>query len=184
MSALVIVGASVFLWLLLGVLPERRAERFGRRLAGIPKLGHAASEFWQAIWMYRRRGRSIAAALLLSLLGHSGFVLSFYFAAQIFQGPADEAQIPTLVEHFLLVPIGMTIQALPLAPGGMGVGEYAYGRLYEIVGKSAAAGVLGSLAQRIITWALGLVGYIIYLRMRPVLRQLEEKPGLVAADVQ
>src|SRR5262249_13871104 len=48
-----IVVVSFVLWMLLGLLPDHRAERFAGRLAGLPRVGHAAAEFWRAVWMYR-----------------------------------------------------------------------------------------------------------------------------------
>jgi len=170
-SAWLIVGMTVAVWLLLGVLPEWRAQRFARRLEWLPKIGHSLAEFWRAIWMYRCRGKSILIGLLLALLGHTGFVLTFYFAAQTFQQPGEMPDMPTLVEHYLIVPVGMAIESLFPAPGGVGGGEYGFGMLYVLLGKPEANGVLGALARRAITWFLGFCGYLVYLRMRPFIRE-------------
>jgi uncharacterized protein (TIRG00374 family) len=168
-----IVAVSLVVWLLLGFLPQYRADRFAGRLEKIPKLGHSAAEFWRAVWMYRCRSGSVALALALSLVGHVGFVSTFYFSALALQ-PADE--IPSAEVHFLIVPIGMAIQAGFPAPGGVGGGEYAFGYLYSLVGYPMANGVLASLVQRMITWGLGLVGYLVYLRMRPALQNVRVEP--------
>ena len=170
-AALACFVASLAFWFLLGFLPNRRAERFAGRLTRIPKVGHSLAEFWRAVWMYRCRGRRVALAMLLAMIGHVGFVLTFYFSA-LTLNPPD--QIPTLAEHFLLVPVGMAIQAGFPAPGGVGGGEIGYGELYWRVGYDFDRGVLGSLVQRVISWILGLAGYLIYLRMRPALRPVIE----------
>ena len=68
------------------------------------------------------------------------------------------------------MPIGLVIQAAPFFPGGAGIGELGFGLLYEWLGCSEASGVLGSLVQRVINWTLGLLGYMMYLRMRAALR--------------
>jgi uncharacterized membrane protein YbhN (UPF0104 family) len=60
----------------------------------------------------------------------------------------------------------MTIQALPLVPGGIGIGEIGFGKLYEMVGQPGVKGVAGSLTQRLIICVIALVGYLVYLRMR------------------
>ncbi len=159
-----LVAATVLVWLLLGVLPQRRADRFGRRLEGIPRIGHSAAEFWRAVWMYRRKSGSIVLALGLSLIGHVGFVLTFYFAAQTLYPPRD---IPTLNQHFLVIPIGMAVEAGIPTPGGLGGGEALYTGLYEMMGKVPNAGLAGSLMKRMIYWAVAFVGYLVYLRMRP-----------------
>ena len=132
--------------------------------------------------MYRNKEASIIQALLLSLVGHVGFVLTFYFSSlTVFS--AD--QIPSLSTHFLIVPIGMAIQAGFPAPGGVGGGEYAFGALYKLVEYPESSGVLAALVQRVITWVVALGGYVVYVRMRPSLPQAtseEEGPVLEAAD--
>jgi len=181
-GSVVICLASAAVWVLLGFLPEWRAQRFAGRLTKIPKVGQSAAEFWRAIWMYRRKEASIIQALLLSLVGHVAFVLTYYFSAlAVFS--AD--QIPSLSTQFLIVPIGMTIQAGFPAPGGVGGGEYAFGALYKLVNYPEVNGVLGALVQRVITWAVALGGFVVYLRMRPSLPQArveQESPILEEAD--
>jgi glycosyltransferase 2 family protein len=174
LSALGIVGASVIGWLVLGFLPERRAERFAARLSVLPKVGHAAAEFWRAVWMYRCRKKTIALALVLSWIGHVGFVLTFYFCVLTLWDASQK--IPTFSEHFLLVPIGLVIQAAPLFPGGAGIGELGFGGLYALLGCPAALGVLGSLVYRVVNWILGGLGYVVFLRMRPTLKTDEPNP--------
>ncbi len=164
-SMLGLVALTVVLWGVLTFLPERRGEKFAWRLSHIPRVGGAAAEFWRSIWMYRDHQLTVAAALLLAMIGHVGWVLTFYFAAQTFVAPADLAQIPTLTEHFLIVPFGMTGQAFVPTPGGVGGGEAVYGVLYGMVGKNPENGIVGSLAQRVITWGAAILGYLVYLRM-------------------
>jgi uncharacterized protein (TIRG00374 family) len=167
-----LVAFTSLLWLILVILPRRRARRFAVRLHAIPKVGHSAAEFWRAIWMYRNQWRSLAAALLMSLVSHCGFVLTYYFAARSFLAPDELWQIPSLTEHFLIVPVGMAVQGGVPIPGGIGVGEAAFGKLYGMVAKPdfirlfVENGVFMSLTYRVITWVWGFLGYLIYLRMR------------------
>lgn len=173
-TATTIIAITLGLWGVLLILPQRRADIFAGRLTRIPKVGHSLAEFWRAIWMYRMKRFDLLLALLISIVSHLCFVFAFYFAAQVFQAPGEKPEIPTLTEHFLLVPIGTAIQALFPAPGGVGGSEYGFGKLYALVGCPEANGVLASLAQRVIVWGLSLIGYVVYLRMRPALRQVRE----------
>jgi hypothetical protein len=175
LAAAMALGSVVF-WVLLGVLPTRHAEALAGRLERVPKVGTSLAELWRAVWMYRCRGRSVGLALGLAMVGHVGFVLTFYFAA-VSLNPGDA--VPSLGAHFLLVPVGMAIKAGVPTPGGVGGGEAGFGWLYslgltgELAKRAAAAGVLAALAERAIEWTLALVGYLVYLRMRPELGQPE-----------
>jgi uncharacterized protein (TIRG00374 family) len=175
-SAGIIGVVSVAVWLLLGLLPQHRAERFATRLEGVPKAGGSLAELWRAVWMYRCRQSSVLVCMLISFVGFVGFVLTFYFSALTLWDPSDAAQkIPTAAQHFLIVPIGLVINALPLFPGGAGIGELGFGALYGWLGAAVASGVLASLVQRVLTWVLGLFSYLVYLRMK---RQLPARsPG-------
>jgi glycosyltransferase 2 family protein len=165
-AAWVITGGSVVVWVLLGFLPQRRADKFAGRLTRLPKVGHAAAEFWRAVWMYRCRQGSVYLALLLTWLGQIGFVLGFYFSAMTLYDPAS-GSIPTVPEHFLLVPVGLIIQAIPLFPGGAGIGEAGFGGLYAWFGSAAAIAVLGSLMMRMVIWVIALGGFVVAQRMQP-----------------
>jgi uncharacterized protein (TIRG00374 family) len=165
--AAVTVVASLGVWVLMGFLPQRRAEKFAARLTAIPKVGHSAAEFWRALWMYRIRPRCVFGVLALSWVGQVGFVFVYYFSVRTLWDPAM-GPIPGVAEHFLLVPIGLVIQAVPLFPGGTGIGEAGFGGLYALFGCAAAVAVLGSLVQRIINWGLGVVAYVVSLRMKAV----------------
>jgi uncharacterized protein (TIRG00374 family) len=163
--AVAIVVSTTLVWQLLGLLPDARAQRFAGRLERLPKVGGSAAELWRAVWMYRCRPNAVYSVLAISLAGHVGFVLLYYFSMRTLWDPGSGQEVPTLAQHFLIVPIGMVIQAIPLFPGGAGIGELGFGLLYDWLGASEASGVLGSLVQRVNCWIIGLIGYVVYRRM-------------------
>jgi uncharacterized protein (TIRG00374 family) len=177
LSAAAIVVISAATWFTLGFLPTWRAHKFATRLERLPKVGHSAAEFWRAIWMYRCQKRAIAAAVGLAIANHLCVVLTFYFAAQVIRDPGQPLEIPTFTQHFLLVPIGTAIQTIPLFPGGIGVGEEAFARLYGLVHQPPANGVVVMFVYRVINWAWGLFGFVLYMRMPPALRPTPEEEG-------
>ncbi len=160
-----VVGGSSLVWAAMGLLPNKRADMFADRLARLPRVGGAVAELWRSVWIYRCRPRTVYGIMLLSLAGFVGFVFLYYYSMLTLWDPASGEKVPDLMQHFLIVPIGLVIQAMPLFPGGAGIGEYGFGVLYRWLGKSEAAGVLGSLIQRVINWIYGLMGYVIYKRM-------------------
>jgi len=163
--AWVIVAASMLVWGLLGLLPGRRADLFAERLERLPRVGGHAAELWRAVWIYRCWPRTVYGVMALSLAGFVGFVFLFYYSMLTLWDPGSRQKVPDLMQHFLIVPIGLVIQAMPLFPGGAGIGELGFGVLYRWLGKSEASGVLGSLVQRVIMWVYGLIGYGVYRRM-------------------
>jgi uncharacterized membrane protein YbhN (UPF0104 family) len=165
-TAVAIVSASTLLWLLLGLVPRHWGERFAGRLGRLPRLGGPAAEFWRAVWVYRRRPGSVALSLIISWAGFAGFVLAYYFSVRCLWEDGGRATIPTLAQHFLLVPIGLVIMAAPLFPGGAGIGELGFGKLYGWFRCSEASGVLGSLVQRALSWVVGLLGLVAYGRLQ------------------
>jgi hypothetical protein len=177
-----IVGLTTVLWIVWNLLPAR-AERVADKLARWGRLGGSLGELWRAMWMYRRQWRWVVVALVLSIIGHIGFVLTYYFAAHTFADPSGPNEIPSVVEHFLLVPAGMTFAAMFPSPGGLGGAEAAFGKLYWFMFGTEAAwnnGIACSLTARMITWGLGLMGYLIYLQMRsqvrPIVEEVEPAP--------
>lgn len=156
-----IVISSAVVWSLMGLFSAERSEAMARRLERIPKLGHAIAELWRAGWMYRRKKTAVAIALGMTLVGHFGWVMIFHLCVSAF----PDIDSATFAEHILIVPVGMTAQALFPLPGGVGGGEAAYGWLYTLLGKAAIGGILGCLVQRVIAWGIGFIGYVVYTRM-------------------
>jgi uncharacterized protein (TIRG00374 family) len=165
-GALIVVGVTSLGWLLIGLLPDWRAERFACRLSRLPVVGESAGEFWRATWMYRQRQASVAIVLVLTWIGQVGFVTAFYCAANALWSP-ELGPVPSLIQHFLLVPLGLVMQALVPTPGGAGGGEWGFAALFVLFGAAEANGVLASLVQRVFSWVLGVAGYLVYLWTKP-----------------
>ena len=84
---------------------------------------------------------------------------------------------PTLAEHFVIVPIGMLMSALPLTPAGVGVLEVTIETLYHIVPARTtdASGTLVALAFELVKVVMAIIGTIFYWTAgREVQESLEE----------
>ncbi|MCI0704489.1 MAG: flippase-like domain-containing protein [Planctomycetia bacterium] len=169
-----IAGGTALGFVLLGYLPQRRVDRFARRLKWFPKIGNSLAEFWFAVWMYRQRPRVIVFGLALSAAAHFGLVFAFHCASRVFP-PENVAELATLPEHLVIAPIGFIVQAIPISPGGVGVGEAAFAGLYKLCGRSETRGIVARLSLRIVEWLIGLIGYLVYLRMKAEVREVEHE---------
>ena len=161
-ASLVVLGASLAVWLVMGLLPDERAARFAGRLQRLPKVGGHAAEMWRAVWLYRRRQKSVWTAMFLTWVTHVGFVVAFYCAANALYDRTHAPPIPSLAQHFLIVPLGTVVGALPLLPGGIGITEYSYGGLYMLFRCAKQNGTLAQLVNRIMSITVGLLGFVIY----------------------
>jgi len=162
-------------WLSLGALPEHRSQIFARRLHHIPKAGKILAEMWRAVFLYRRRGLTVIAALSLTFVTHFLNVMTFYLAILAFQPVGAHAAIPSLLDHFILVPVGMASQGFNPLPGGIGFTEAIYSAFYEGFGFSGDDGFVAGVGMRAVQGVLGLGGLLIYLMLR---RNLPTSPAV------
>lgn len=169
----VIAGASALGFLGLGLVAHRR-EKFAKRLQWIPKVGHGLAEMWYAVMEYRQRLKVVALGVVLSAASHFALVFAFHSASRVFP-PANPAELATLSEHMVIAPIGFIVQAIPISPGGVGVGEAAFAGLYKLSDRPESRGAVARLSLRMVEWLIGLTGYIVYLRMRSEVREIEHE---------
>jgi uncharacterized membrane protein YbhN (UPF0104 family) len=175
-----IAAGTIAGFVLLGFLPQRRVDRFAVRLKWIPKVGKSLAELWFAVWMYRQRLRAVLLCVGLSALAHFGLVFAFHAASRVFPPANPAVDQATLAEHMVIAPIGFIAQALPVSPGGVGVGEAVFAWLYKLSGRPQSRGVIARLALRVVEWIIGLIGYLVYLRMKKELPVVEEENGAAA----
>ncbi|QDU18310.1 lysylphosphatidylglycerol synthase transmembrane domain-containing protein [Urbifossiella limnaea] len=175
----VLVGLAVCGWGLMGVLPAHRADRFAGRLATVPRLGKALAEVWYAVWTYRQRPGAVYLSVAMTAVCHVAMVLMYHLAVRVF--PADGSEPGTLGEHFVIAPVGFIMQAFFPAPGGVGGAEFIFKWLYGLLGRDGAVGLLGRVTLRVAECTCGLVGLVVFLRMRgelPAVVHEAEEEGL------
>lgn len=162
-AASLVGGGLMFL-----VLPWM--HRLSDRLEHLPWVGRILAELLRAARMYRDKLPAVGGAFLLAMIGHVGFVLSFYFASLAVPPP-----VPVLYQQWLIVPVGMVAESVPLTPGNLGVGEFLFGKLYTLVGGDPmleARGALARLAERTVAYAIALLGLVFYLPLRSTVRRM------------
>ena len=173
--------ALVFLGMLTGLAAFmnptlRRVTRFDRILARLPQ-SERLKKLDRALLHYLQHPGELAVALLLSLGNHLSVTACIYSIARAF---GDSL---TFLDYLGVVTVANTLSSIPIAPGGWGVGEAAFGKLFQILGASATLGVATSITYRLCAGALGITGGIFLLLPggRPAREQLAES-GLGETD--
>lgn len=72
--------------------------------------------------------------------------------------------------------VANTLAAVPLSPGGLGVGEVLFGKLAELLGSTYAIGVATSLVYRLCLYVMSLLGGLVML-LPATKRPGERVPG-------
>jgi len=116
----------------------------------------------EALWQMKRRVRTLVACFLISVASHGLFVLTAFSLAKSLSG-----DVPSIGRYFLLVPLGQLAFSLPLTPGGTGVGQWAYGELFQSVGEANGAELATLLQATSVFWAI-LGAFALFRRGRAI----------------
>jgi uncharacterized membrane protein YbhN (UPF0104 family) len=111
-----------------------------------------------AVRLLRRHPRALATSFALSLLAQFVSILAFGVLAYAL---GFDQFAPMLVVG---VPLGFVANALPLTPGGLGIGEVAFHRLFSELGLRGGAEAL--VGWRLCMAVLGAIGGVVYVRGR------------------
>lgn len=159
--ATVIGFAGIVVLLVPGFTTGALSEALGR----LPRIGHTVSRLIWAVRIYRRKLAVIFWASLLTVGVHTLSTLGVYALAIGLEG-----EVPTLGEHFIIVPLAMVAGAIPLTPQGIGTFEVALRTLYEqvpSVTKMSVTGVIEvAIWYRILTILNAAIGVVYYFTSR------------------
>lgn len=143
-------------------------ERFGRP-------GQTVLRMFRVMHAYRHRLGSLVGGVVLSLCAQGCLLATAYAIATVV---VDGGARPTML---VVLPIGWVANALPLSPGGLGVGEAAQEQLFKLIGLSGGAAV--SISWRAVAIVMSLPGIWFYFRGRhavasvPPARQAPRESG-------
>lgn len=152
---LAFVTALIVLWVMLHPGP-RRWLRLGALLERMPQRERLKA-IDQALRIYAQHPFELLLAVLLSGLNHLCIGASIYRLGHAF---GDDL---SFLEYIGVAAIANTISSVPVTPAGWGVGEWAFGSLFHVLGSPSTLGVAVSVAYRLLTAIPGLVGGIFLL---------------------
>jgi len=122
----------------------RASRRYIRLMAKLP-LHRYLTRAADALYVFRKNKTALAKAAALSLIGHLALLGLFIAAGRVVMPNAPAFAIS------LLALLGLLANALPITPGGLGVGEAAFEGLFRLAGYSGGA-------QLILAWRAGMLG--------------------------
>jgi len=128
----------------------------------------------RAALSYLRQPGSVAVAFLFSFVNHVLVTLGVAVLGGALGVPGSHV---SMTDYFVLVPVANLIGALPLAPGGWGVGELAFQGLFRMIHASPSMGVAVSVTFRLSQTAIGLLGglFLLVPKSRSELREVREE---------
>ncbi len=169
--ALVLTGIGG-VGILMLLVPGFTSGAVSEFLTGLPFVGPTMGKLIAAVRIYRTKWIVLFTATLMSIVTHSLFVVAIYLMAL---GLFD--QVPTLKEHFIIVPLAMVAGAVPFLPAGLGAFEGAMAFLYEQVpaaGTSQVSGVIVALTYRLTTILVAMIGVVYYWTSRKEVQEVQE----------
>lgn len=162
-TALVSVTAAMFAGAVVVFTPLGDLLGLGRieqRLARFPTLGKA----FHAVVLYRHHRATVLLALAFTAVSILSQTMLFYWLGQRLGVPFP------LGTYFFFVPVALTVTAIPLLPGGIGVGQVAFVSLFSWLGavgaEGAQVGATLCTAAQCYTIAFNCLGAIFYARFR------------------
>lgn len=133
---------------------------------GLPKIGGLIEQGINAATLYSNNKLVLIKAIIFSLVTNSLFAVTIYLVAiAITDSP------PSLADHFVMAPIAMVANAVPL-PGGVGGMEAALPALYQ--GFEAEGGFVVALGFRMCILLVSLIGLFVWLAYRSKMPVPEE----------
>lgn len=129
----------------------RRAIRLDRLLSALP-FAEVLKKLDRAALLYRNAGWQVAYSVVVSFAVH-GMIL--WSISRL--GGAVGIRIG-LLDYFALAPLALIAQSLPLTPGGVGVGEYAFIHFFAPAGVARAAALALAVSYRVIQMLVSLIG--------------------------
>ena len=153
----VLFGATVVFYAI-AVFPFKEGrDPFIRLFQRLPAK-KISLKVYSAFKSYQHQKSTLLLTLLLAIGIHTLIALLFFQVANLMG--LKEMELAT---QFFLMPIGLITVAIPIAPGGIGIGHAAFESLYQLAGFSGGADIfnLFVLAQ-LGVYLLGGIPYFLY----------------------
>jgi uncharacterized membrane protein YbhN (UPF0104 family) len=171
----VLAGVVLFAGLVLS-RRVRRAVGLSALLRRLP-FPRVWAEVDAAIRLYRSRPASLGLGLAVSLVNHAGSAVCAWLLARALG--LDEVSLGAALA---IVPVVSLLTAIPLLPGGWGVGEMAFAFFFSPLGVAPSEAVGWSVVYRLSVLATGLPGGVLWLLARGHPKRAEMEAAVGEAE--
>lgn len=114
----------------------------------------------EAALLYRNYFATVSVAVLLSGISILGTNILYSI-----QGASAGIEMD-LARYFFVVPIGLTVSAIPVLPGGIGVGQVAFFTLFSWVGANPEQGATLATLMQVYTILFNCIGAFFYFKFK------------------
>jgi glycosyltransferase 2 family protein len=150
-----LLAMGLLLVLTVAMFFKRSRDWLSRWLGKWPNLRDQWNRATGAIALYREHRAALLYATILSLLANCAYIIVTALGLYATNPAAFSFRL------LFVAPVGHLINALPVTPGGLGVGEAAFSALFTTAGIDGGAGAL--ICVRLWNAAVALIGGAIYL---------------------
>jgi uncharacterized protein (TIRG00374 family) len=137
----------------------------------LPQFG-AITRIYESIRNYHAHRTEVLKALALSVLVHLATGWCFLSFAQAL----GDHHI-RLLSAYVVVPLGLLVTAIPIAPAGIGTGNIAFLYFFHLIGSERGADVFSLVALTNIT--IGALGGLIYFRFKSDESMRDMNPAMI-----
>lgn len=148
-------GAVLFLGIL--VAPYSFQLKIAYLVKKIPLIGIKLFSILEQVFALREKRKVLFFSFLISILIHVTSIFSFW----IITSPFYSTNLP-LGYAFTVIPVGLIATAIPLSPGGLGVGHVLFANLFSFVNIQNGASLFNLFFLcNFINNSLGLIPYVL-----------------------
>lgn len=161
------------------MLLSRRAEKLREKVHKLTDRFHRLQKLWVVSQSYHLSTGEIVRLFGLSLISQlTSVVLFMIIASRLLP------ELPSLSIFMFAVPVGFMVTAIPLAPGGIGVGQAAFFYLFsKAMGEETDIGAIGITAFQALQLFYGVIGAVLFMLLKQKSPQLnlEKEAGTTAS---
>lgn len=135
------------------------------------RFGEKPMRFFEACHGYGAYRMTIIKCLALSLVGHVVAILVFVHVGDFI------GESVSIFAYFYCVPVALILSSIPIAPGGIGVGQAAFYFVFNLyLGRVTDLGPTLVTVYQLIVFTFGLLGAYYYLQIKKMVTDVATDP--------